>query len=114
MRRPGPRHVSVALGELAGAATPPTVLARVQSAWAEAAGAAVAAEAEPVAESGGTLTVACRSAAWTQELALLGPEIVQRLNAVLEPSGLGPLRNLRVHTGGAAGNHPRPARRRIP
>lgn len=113
MRRTGPRHVSAALGEFAVSAAPRTVLARVQSAWPEVAGAAMASEAEPVAESGGTLTVACRSAAWAQELALLGPTILRRLNEALEPAGQGPLRDLRVHTGRPAGTPAHAGRRRF-
>ena len=114
MRRAGPRHVSAALGELTSATAPATVLARVQSAWPEAAGAAVAREAEPVAEGGGTVTVACRSAAWAQELALLGPEIVRRLNDALGELGSGPLRDLRVHTGRPLESPAAPPRRRFP
>ena len=60
----------------------------------------MAAEAEPVAERAGRLTVSCRSATWAQELSLLAPELVQRLNAALEPAGPGPLKELRVRTGG--------------
>ena len=44
----------------------------MQTAWAEAVGEAVAAEATPVSERDGVVTVACRSATWAQELDLLG------------------------------------------
>jgi predicted nucleic acid-binding Zn ribbon protein len=47
----------------------------------------VAAEAEPVAERDGVVTVACRSATWAQELDLLGPELLGRLNEALAEAG---------------------------
>lgn len=106
MRRPGPRHVSAALGAFTRSAAPGTVLARTQAVWREAAGEAVAAVADPVAERGGKLTVRCESAIWSHELELLGPDILGRLNGLLDPSGEGPLRALRVELGtprGAAG-----------
>jgi predicted nucleic acid-binding Zn ribbon protein len=55
----------------------------VQSAWPEAAGPQVAAEADPVAERDGVVTIACRSATWAQELDLLQREVIARLSEVL-------------------------------
>jgi predicted nucleic acid-binding Zn ribbon protein len=55
----------------------------VQAAWAEAAGPAVAERAHPRAVRGGVVTVACRESVWAQELELLGPHVVERLNAIL-------------------------------
>ncbi len=81
--RRAPVPVAGAVERLAAQLEPVTPLAAVQRAWAEAVGPAIAAECEPVAERAGTVTVACRSAVWAQELALLGPELVGRLNAVL-------------------------------
>jgi predicted nucleic acid-binding Zn ribbon protein len=66
-----------------------TLLAAAQSAWPGAAGARVAAEAEPVAERGGVVTISCRSATWAQELDLLGPELLERLNEALSGAGRG-------------------------
>jgi predicted nucleic acid-binding Zn ribbon protein len=83
MRRPAPRPVAYAVEALAGALAPQTPLARVQSAWADAAGPAVAGRAHPRAVRGGVVTVACREAVWAQELELLGPHIAARLNAAL-------------------------------
>ena len=82
MRRRGPRPVSVALESLTGRLAPATVLAQVQRAWPAAAG-AFAAEAVPVAERDGVVTVACASAVWAQELDLLAPRVVEALNAAL-------------------------------
>ena len=67
---------------LAGTA-PKTLLASVQAVWAEACGAAIDAEAQPVAERDGTITVACRSATWAAELDLMQEELRERLDAAL-------------------------------
>ena len=83
MRRRAPRPLSAALEEAVGSAAPATLLARVQSAWATAVGDVVAAEAEPVAEREGLVTVACRSSLWASELQLMGPQLTASLNAGL-------------------------------
>jgi predicted nucleic acid-binding Zn ribbon protein len=67
-----------------------TLLAAAQSAWPRAAGARVAAEAEPVAERDGVVTISCRSSTWAQELDLLGPELLERLNEALSGAGREP------------------------
>lgn len=74
------------------AAAPDTVLARVQAVWPEVAGAAIAAESAPSGERGGTVTVECSGSVWAQELALLAPELVPRLNATLKGSAVRSLR----------------------
>jgi predicted nucleic acid-binding Zn ribbon protein len=78
-----PRRLADALGQARELAEPRTLLAATQSAWPAAAGARVAAEAEPVAEREGVVTIACRSATWAQELDLLQPELLRRLNGAL-------------------------------
>ena len=78
-----PRPLGAALREARTRAEPLTLLSAVQSSWSAAAGARVAAEAEPVAERDGVVTVACRSATWAQELDLLGPQLLERLNEAL-------------------------------
>jgi predicted nucleic acid-binding Zn ribbon protein len=81
--RRAPRRAGLALrGALAGAA-PKTVLAGVQAAWADVAGARIAAEAQPVAERDGVITVACRSATWASELDLMQEKLRERLNGAL-------------------------------
>lgn len=100
MRRTAPRPLRAALEDLSRAAAPAGTLARVQSAWREVAGEAVAAETEPVAERDGTVTVACSSAVWAHELELLSPALVERLNAAVgaQPSAP-PVRGLRFTVG---------------
>ena len=95
MRRPGPRPLALALAEFSQEAAPATLLARVQGCWAEVVGPALAAEASPVGERAGTLTLSCRSAGWAHELELLAPDLLERLNVALEPPP-GPLKGLGV------------------
>ena len=83
MRRRVPVPVSGAVEALAARLEPVTPLAAVQRAWKDAVGPAVAAEAEPVSVRAGVVTVRCRSAVWAQELTLLGPDLVGRLNAAI-------------------------------
>jgi predicted nucleic acid-binding Zn ribbon protein len=84
MRRSAPRPLGLALETLRDRLAPATALGAVQRVWSEVAGPAIAREAEPVSERDGVVTVACRSAVWAQELDLMGPELVDRLNGALE------------------------------
>jgi predicted nucleic acid-binding Zn ribbon protein len=85
MTRAGrPRGLREAVRAARERAAPQTPLAAVQAAWPEAVGATIAAEAEPVSERDGIVRVSCRSAVWAEELDLLGPELLARLNDRLE------------------------------
>jgi predicted nucleic acid-binding Zn ribbon protein len=113
MRRLGPRPLAVALAEVAPAVAPQTLLARVQSAWPEVAGAAMAASATPVAEREGVVTVACKSAVWAQELELLAADLLGRLNTALGARGAPALTRLRFVVGSAPNSaSPDPTSRR--
>lgn len=92
MRRSSPRPLAGAVGRLAEELVPPTALARVQAAWAGAAGEAIAREATPVSERGGVVTVACSSSVWAHELDLLAPAIVDRLQEALGTGSVSRLR----------------------
>jgi predicted nucleic acid-binding Zn ribbon protein len=83
VKRRAPRPVGFALDGLTERLSPPTVLADVVRVWPGAVGEVVAAQAEPTAERDGVVTVSCAAAVWAQELDLMGPEIVGRLNAAL-------------------------------
>jgi predicted nucleic acid-binding Zn ribbon protein len=83
MRRLAPRPIGVALDRALPAARPPGLLAEVQSVWPEVAGGELARAASPVSERQGSLTVACESAVWAQELELLAAELSTRLNSRL-------------------------------
>lgn len=83
MRYREPRPIAEALQRVLDRAAPATTIARVQGCWETVAGGVIAAEAEPVAERDGVVTVACRSAVWASELELLSPGLVEALNEAL-------------------------------
>ena len=93
MRRRGPRPVSHALDAVTAALAPATLLAEVQRAWPDAAGAAFAAHSEPFRERDGDVYVACPEAVRAQELDLMSELVVDRLNRAL---GRPAVRRLRV------------------
>ncbi len=81
--RRSPRPIGLALNHVQGEWAPATVLAEVQRVWQQVVGAAIAAEASPMRERAGVVTVSCSASVWAQELDLMGPTIVERLNGVL-------------------------------
>jgi predicted nucleic acid-binding Zn ribbon protein len=83
VRRSGPRPVSFAVERFTDSLAPATLLAEVQRAWPEAAGAAFARVSEPVSERAGVVGVACSAAVWAQELDLMSEAVTGRLNAAL-------------------------------
>lgn len=84
MRRRAPEPFAKVLREAVAEVAPDTILGRVQTAWPDVAGAAIAAEAAPVAEHLGGVTVECSGSVWVQELTLLEPDLRARLNGRLE------------------------------
>ncbi len=52
---------------------------------AGACGELIAANSEPVAERDGTVTIACATGAWAQELELMSDELLTRIGAVVGP-----------------------------
>ena len=84
-RRRAPRPLADAIGQALERAEPATLLAAVQSAWPDAVGEAIAREATPVTERAGTITVACSSSAWAQELDLLESNIRSKIEPKLPP-----------------------------
>lgn len=100
MRRRAPVPLAGAVEQLATRLEPLTPLAAIQRAWPEVVGGVVAAEAEPVSERGGVVTVRCRSAVWAQELTLMAPDLVARMNAAV---GEGRVTELRCTAAGRRG-----------
>lgn len=96
MSRLAPRPLALALADLSQALAPATTLARVQQAWEQVAGEAVAAAARPSAEHDGVLTVTCEASVWAQELELMSEVLLERLNLAL---GEDTLHELRCRTG---------------
>jgi predicted nucleic acid-binding Zn ribbon protein len=83
MRRRDPRPAGTAVAALAERLAPATLLAEVQRAWPEAVGPVIADQAQPTGERDGVLVLSCSSAVWAQELDLMAPDLVARLNAAL-------------------------------
>jgi predicted nucleic acid-binding Zn ribbon protein len=81
--RRAPRSLQYALDELTDDLAPATPLADVQRVWSATVGALIAAEAKPTGARGGVVTVSCAASVWAQELDLMAPQIIERLNAVL-------------------------------
>jgi predicted nucleic acid-binding Zn ribbon protein len=108
--RRSPRSLGIALDGVRGRLAPETVLAEIQSRWVDAVGPAIAAEAQPTAERAGVLTVSCSASVWAHELDLMGPEILERLNALLHGAVMTRLRCVTAAPGdGGAPPRARPA-----
>jgi predicted nucleic acid-binding Zn ribbon protein len=82
-KRDEPHPLASALDAVRAEVAPQTLLASVQETWPQVAGATVAAQADPVAERDGMVTVACRSATWAQELDLMQDELLPRMREAL-------------------------------
>jgi predicted nucleic acid-binding Zn ribbon protein len=98
--RRSPRPLTFALEEIRDELAPETLLADVQRVWPDAVGASVAAEAQPTAERGGVLTISCSASVWAQELDLMGPAILERLNGLLKGGQIARLRCVAVPPSG--------------
>jgi len=90
--RRSPRHLGLALDQMRDDLEPESLLAEVQRVWRETVGPAIAAEAEPTGERGGVVTVSCSASVWAQELDLMAPAIVERLNPALRTGRVSRLR----------------------
>lgn len=75
---------------------PDTLLAEVQRVWLDAVGPVIAAEAKPAKERAGVLTVSCSASVWAQELDLMAPTILDRLNAAIRSGRIDRLRCVAV------------------
>lgn len=90
--RRGPRPLSLALDGIRDELEPETLLAEVQRAWRGAVGTAIADEAQPTGERGGVVTVSCSASVWAQELDLMAPAILERLNQAMRTGRVSRLR----------------------
>ena len=91
-RRRSPRPLGLAIDRVRDDLAPGDAAGRGAERLAEAVGEAIAAEARPTAERGGVLTISCSASVWAQELDLMGPAIVGRLNGSLEGGSVKRLR----------------------
>ncbi|MGI8903965.1 MAG: DciA family protein [Solirubrobacteraceae bacterium] len=94
--RRGPRPLAPAIEAIQDGLAPQTLLADVQRAWAEAVGEDIACEAQPTSERAGVLTISCSASVWAQELDLMGPVILERLNELLRSGQVSRLRCVAV------------------
>lgn len=94
--RRAPRSLTTALGKLADELAPDTLLGEVQRVWTKAVGEAIAGEARPTAERAGVVTISCSASVWAQELDLMAPQIVSRLNTALSQGSVQRLRCVAV------------------
>ncbi len=78
-----PRPLGLALEPVRDGLAPESTLAEVLSCWREAVGASIADQAAPTSERAGVLTISCSASVWAQELDLMGPAIVERINQLL-------------------------------
>lgn len=76
--------LSDALSDLTAEIQPQTALARVQTAWPEAVGQTVANWATPISERAGIVTFACTDSMVAHELEMMKPQLLQKLENVLE------------------------------
>jgi predicted nucleic acid-binding Zn ribbon protein len=90
--RRSPRPIGDSLARVLAARAPKTLLADVQAAWPEACGETIAGNSEPVAERSGTVTIACSTGAWAQELELMQETLLSRLEGVVGEGRLDRLR----------------------
>jgi predicted nucleic acid-binding Zn ribbon protein len=81
--RRSPRPLALALDGIRDELEPDSVLADVQRVWRDAVGLAIAQEAQPTGERAGVVTVSCSASVWAQELDLMAPAILPRLNQLL-------------------------------
>jgi predicted nucleic acid-binding Zn ribbon protein len=81
--RRSPRPLSFALEQIQDELAPATLLSSAQRAWRGVVGDVIAAQATPISEHGGVLTVSCSASVWAQELDLMAPTILTALNEAL-------------------------------
>jgi predicted nucleic acid-binding Zn ribbon protein len=81
--RRSPRPATFALDQIRDQLAPDTLLAEVQRNWPQVVGGSIAAEARPTSERAGVLTISCSASVWAQELDLMAPAILERLNGSL-------------------------------
>jgi predicted nucleic acid-binding Zn ribbon protein len=100
LNRRDPRRIGSAIATLTDSLEPMTLLAAVQRAWPDAVGETIAAVAHPTGAREGTVIVTCESSVWAQELELMGPEIVAKLNRLVDGA---PVAGVRCRATAAAG-----------
>jgi predicted nucleic acid-binding Zn ribbon protein len=91
--------MALALDQIRAELEPETVLAEVQRVWPHAVGPVIAREAQPTGERSGVVTVSCSASVWAQELDLMAPAILERLNKLLRSGRVSRLRCVTLPSG---------------
>jgi predicted nucleic acid-binding Zn ribbon protein len=94
-----PRVLKDVIPGLRSRLAPASLLADVQTRWADVAGEEVAREAQPVAARAGVVTVSCSSSVWASELSMMSSRLVEGLNEH-RPDGAPPVVALRFNVAG--------------
>ena len=97
--RRSPRPLTHALDRIRDELEPDSLLADVQRVWRDAVGPVIALEAQATGERGGVLTISCSASVWAQELDLMGPAILERLNQLLRSGRISRLRCVTLPSG---------------
>jgi predicted nucleic acid-binding Zn ribbon protein len=98
--RRSPRAIGLTLDGPRERWAPPTLLGAIQGGWEDVVGPSIAAQATPVGERGGVLTISCSASVWAQELDLMGPVILERLGTLLGGDRISRIRCIAVPAGG--------------
>jgi predicted nucleic acid-binding Zn ribbon protein len=83
VHRRNPFPLADALGEYTRGIQPASVLAEVQSKWADAVGETIAGWAHPVSETSGIVVVECDDSVVAHELEMLKPDLLKKLAEAL-------------------------------
>lgn len=86
-RSPDPKSLGKAISDLRSELSPATPVVAVQAVWNEVVGEKIAAATEVIEEREGTVLIECKSAVWAQELELMAPGIIARLDQAMGGSG---------------------------
>ena len=88
MKRRDFRPIADYISRYKKVSAPDNYLAQIQSIWNEAVGDAIASNSHPNSERDGVVRVTCTSSVWAQELELMSPQIVEKVNEILGDSWL--------------------------
>ena len=78
-----PKPIGAVLERALDPIAPLTTLAEVQRVWPSTVGPGIAAVTTVSEERDGTVTIECESAVWANELAMMGPQLLEKLRPLL-------------------------------
>ena len=86
-RSPDPRSLGQAISDFRTDISPASRVASVQAVWNEVVGERLSAVTEVIEEREGTVLIECKSSVWAQELEMMAPRIIARLDGAMAGSG---------------------------